>query len=525
MQLLDRVRHHCQERPDTPALIGSTNPGKSVTFGQLWSYSSSIAAYLHETLPVNNDPVIVYGHKSPLMLASFLGCMRSGHAYVPIDAYSVPKERVASIAGQIREKAGNVAVLASLPLPESAEGSLDVMLTPPLALRDIANQGIPYNDEKTAISDEDLMYVIFTSGSTGSPKGVQVTASCVDNFYPWALEFSQIDKPGMGFLNQAPFSFDLSVYELTMALASGGTLLCLEKETLDHPADMLSFLNKVHPDIWVSTPSFADMCLANKDFRRELMPNLATMVFCGATLTNQTAGKLLDRFQGLRIMNTYGPTESTVAVTSVEVSKEMIESPEPLTVGKPRTGTRIHIANSDGNDLLPGEWGEIVIEGDTVAKGYFGRSDLTAQSFGESDGSWLPAQRDSVRYYRTGDEGMLDPLGQLHFRGRLDLQVKLNGYRIELGEIEERLCALEQVAAACVVPAYRNEKLAHLVAYVVSGAHRDQSDFQEGLALKDALKSSLPHYMIPKKIVFIDALPVTPNGKLDRKLLASQNKA
>ena len=90
---------------------------------------------------------------------------------------------------------------------------------PPLALRDIANQGIPYNDEKTAISDEDLMYVIFTSGSTGSPKGVQVTASCVDNFYPWALEFSQIDKPGMGFLNQAPFSFDLSVYELTMALA------------------------------------------------------------------------------------------------------------------------------------------------------------------------------------------------------------------------------------------------------------------------------------------------------------------
>ena len=131
MQLLDRVRYHCQERPDTPALIGSTNPGKSVTFGQLWSYSSSIAAYLHETLPVNNDPVIVYGHKSPLMLASFLGCMRSGHAYVPIDAYSVPKERVASIAGQIREKAGNVAVLASLPLPESAEGSLDVLLTPP----------------------------------------------------------------------------------------------------------------------------------------------------------------------------------------------------------------------------------------------------------------------------------------------------------------------------------------------------------------------------------------------------------
>ena len=121
MQLLDRVRYHCQERPDTPALIGSTNPGKSVTFGQLWSYSSSIAAYLHETLPVNNDPVIVYGHKSPLMLASFLGCIARVTLMFPFDCLLVPKRRVASIAGQIREKAGNVAVLASLPLPESAE--------------------------------------------------------------------------------------------------------------------------------------------------------------------------------------------------------------------------------------------------------------------------------------------------------------------------------------------------------------------------------------------------------------------
>lgn len=524
MQFLDRVRYHCQERPDAPALIDSTNSNESTTYGQLWAYSSSIAAYLHKTLPMNNDPVIVYGHKSPLMIASFLACIRSGHAYVPVDAFSVPKDRVASIATQIKAATGSAIALASLNFPEEAAGSLDAILEPE-ALQNFANQEISYCDEDTAISGEDLMYIIFTSGSTGTPKGVQVTASCIDNFFPWALELSQATRPGLGFLNQAPFSFDLSVYELTMALASGGTLLCLEKETLDHPGDMLSFFDKTRPDIWVSTPSFADMCLANKDFCHELMPSLSSMVFCGETLTNQTAGKLLDRFPGIRVMNTYGPTESTVAVTSVEVSKEMIESPEPLTVGKPRAGTRIRIVGRDGEDLPTGKWGEIVIEGDTVAKGYFGRNDLTEKSFGESDGLWLSARQGPVRYYRTGDEGVLDSHGQLHFRGRLDLQVKLNGYRIELGEIEEQLCALGCVAAACVVPASRNGKLTHLVAYVVSSEPRNQSDFREGLALKETLRSSLPHYMIPKKIAFIDALPVTPNGKLDRKTLTAQNKA
>ncbi|RDB55238.1 D-alanine--poly(phosphoribitol) ligase [Paraeggerthella hongkongensis] len=524
MQFLDRVRILSKQQPNAPVLIGSTTrSNSSLTYGQLWSYSGSIAAHINEILPANNDPVIAYGHKSSLMLASFLACMRSGHAYVPIDAHSVPEDRVSSIAEQIKMKAEKVLVLASLPFPETTVQNLTVIA--PEALQNIANQGTLFECGETAISGEDLMYIIFTSGSTGTPKGVQVTASCVDNFFPWALEIACVDKTSMKFLNQAPFSFDLSVYELTMALASGGTLLCLEKETLDHPAEMLQFFKETSPDIWVSTPSFADICLANKDFCRNLMPDLATMVFCGETLTNQTAHKVSERFPKLRIMNTYGPTESTVAVTSVEVSPEMIESPEPLTVGSPRTGTRIRIVDCNGSDLPNGKWGEIVIEGDTVAKGYFGRADLTAKSFGESDGSWLTGRQGPTRYYRTGDEGLLDPCGQLHFRGRLDLQVKLNGYRIELGEIEEHLSALDQVSAACVVPAYRNGRLTHLVAYIVSASPREKSDFQEGLTLKDALKSTLPHYMIPKKIAFIDSMPVTPNGKLDRKVLAAQNKA
>ena len=163
-----------------------------------------------------------------------------------------------------------------------------------------------------------------------------------------------------------------------------------------------------------------------------------------------------------------------------------------------------------------GRHGEIVVEGDTVAKGYFGREDLTAKAFGIADLDGRP-----VRTYRTGDEGWLDAKGMLHYRGRLDLQVKLDGFRIELGDIEENLRRLDAVETAAVVPAMRDGRVTHLVAHVVSAEARVESDFREGLKLKGALKTNLPPYMIPRKIVFHDALPMTPDGEVDRAALAA----
>ena len=520
MKLIDLLHDHAMSTPDFCAFVASAS-GEKMTYGELWQHSGAIAAALLEDTRDAREgadsakaPVMVYGHKSPLMLASFVGCLRAGRAYVPVDSHSVPEGRAASIASQVRASAGRAVVLACEPLPRVAAAEADRVVSP---------------DELTNIA-----------AAAGAPQvDPALSVSGVDNFFPWALSVAGVDKPGTRFLNQAPFSFDLSVYELSMSLASGGELFAMEKATLDRAADMLAFLGKSDPHVWVSTPSFAEMCLANQGFGQGLMPSLRVMLFCGEALPNPVAAELMRRFPGTRIVNSYGPTESTVAVAAVDVDEQMCASPDPLPVGRPRPGTRIRVTDpATGEELPQGEWGEVVIVGDTVAKGYLGRDDLTRAVFGEEAADWLPGGEDraesaaapgepacasrAVRTYRTGDEGMMGEDGLLHFRGRLDLQVKLNGYRLELGEIEDALRALPEVAAAAVVAARKNGKVSHLVAHVVSAGPREQSDFRCGLALKDALKARLPHYMIPKKVVFDEALPMTPNGKLDRRALTAR---
>ena len=247
-----------------------------------------------------------------------------------------------------------------------------------------------------------------------------------------------------------------------------------------------------------------------------LLGSLETFLFCGETLPLACARELAHRFPEARILNTYGPTESTVAVTAVKVTDEMLACEEPLPVGSPRPGTRLRIVDAAGSEVPRGAWGEVVIEGDTVAAGYFGRPDLTAVAFGEVV---LDGKR--VRTYRTGDEGMLDAAGMLHYRGRLDAQVKMSGYRIELGEIEAQRRRIAHVRAAAVVAVERDGRVHHIAAFVVSGAPRPAGDFRAGLTLKEELKQVLPHYMVPRTIRFIDALPQTPNGKVDRRLLAA----
>ncbi len=512
MRYLENIARHAESHPGRVAV--RTSLGASCTYAGLWDASEALAAFMESAALPAHAPVVVYGHKDPLVVASFLACLKAGHPYVPVDCFSVPPERVARIVAQVgacQDAAPLVLALEEMP---ALDAKCDMRARH--EIEELSRAGGASQRAHWACG-EDLAYVLFTSGSTGDPKGVMVTADCLDNFCGWACGLGGIAKEGKVFLNQAPFSFDLSVYELSMALSMGGTLFCLAKQTQDSMRAQLAALSDSAANVWVSTPSFAAMCLASKEFDEAVLPGLELFLFCGETLPNSVAAQLMERFPRAKVLNTYGPTESTVAVAAIEVTPEMAASAAPLPVGRPRPGTRLRIVAADGADAPAGEWGEIVIEGDTVARGYLGRPDLTQAAFGTAllDGH-------EVRSYRTGDEGRLDETGALHYHGRLDLQVKLNGYRIELGDIEGNIAKLPQVAQVAVVCAVKDGRVNHLVAHVVSAVPRAESDFREGLKLKEAMKESLPHYMIPKKIVFCDSLPTTPNGKVDRKALQAR---
>lgn len=507
MRYLDAIAKTAASNPDRTAIV--TTSGDTATYGWLWSASEALAAWIDASGVPEHEPVMVYGHKSPLHIACMHACLKSGHPYVPVDRFSVPKERAVSIAGQI----GAPLVLATSEFPEELADAASTLLDTS-RLTAIAEKGGASQPERW-VSGEDLAYILFTSGSTGTPKGVQVTADCFDNFLGWAVTLGGIDKAGLTFLNQAPFSFDLSVYELAMALASGGTLFCLTKQVQDNMREEFKALAASGVGVWVSTPSFANMCLVDDSFTQELLPDLRLFLFCGETLANSTAAALLERFPQAKVVNSYGPTESTVAVAAVDVTPEMAAADEPLPVGIARPGTRLRVVDEQGAECPTGTYGEVIIEGDTVSAGYFKRMDLTEKSFGTAllDGK-------EVRTYRTGDEGALDEQGLLHYHGRLDMQVKFNGYRIELGDIEENIRKLPEVTDACVTPFERDGRIAYLVAHVVLGKAPAETGLKATVAFKKELAATLPHYMIPRKFVFHDRLPMTPNGKVDRKTLA-----
>lgn len=494
MKILDLLETY--KTSDRLAMVCGT---ETLTYRKLWEKSESLAAYINDKCGADKTPVIVYGHKSPWMMVCFIACAKSGRAYVPVDT-SVPKSRVEAIIDSVEPRM----ILAS----EKFTAYRDYFCCD-------VRRNTYHIDAKVSpegyVKEEDIYYIIFTSGSTGVPKGVQITYGALNCFTEWALSLGQIEKRHKKIINQAPFSFDLSVMDLYMSLASESCLCALEKEAQQEYKSLFGRLAETDADVWVSTPSFADVCLADPSFNAELLPNLRLFLFCGETLTNKTVGALLERFPKAEVYNTYGPTESTVAVTEVKIDSKLNGQYQPLPVGRTKPGTQIQIM--DGEKTVPeGEKGEIVISGNTVSAGYFKNQKENDRAFyvTEQDGSLL-------RSYRTGDKGYFKD-GMLFYCGRIDLQIKLHGYRMELEDVEENLMKVPEVKKAAVVPVSDNGKVKYLKACCI---YKDNIEDKrlEVKKVKAQMAKFVPDYMIPRKIIFVESIPMTNNGKVDRKKL------
>ncbi|KPU42799.1 D-alanine--poly(phosphoribitol) ligase subunit 1 [Oxobacter pfennigii] len=509
MSLIDIINSHGKSRKNIAA---HTYRDSIITYGELKEMSDSLAGYLIEKYGYDDTPIIVYGHKQKEMLVCFLACVKAGHAYIPIDS-SLPYERIKDIIDSSGAKMiFSIGDLFHIPP--------DVSIIYLNEIHELINRYSTYHPEKCyAVKEDNVYYIIYTSGSTGKPKGVQITLSNLNSFVKWGLSLlRQVENSDLIFLNQAPFSFDLSIMDLYLSLASGSTLFSVDKEMIANPKELFSYLNKSQADIWVSTPSFADMCLADKSFNRFLMPKLKVMMFCGEVLNNGSVRKIHERFCGVKVINTYGPTEATVAVTSVEITKEVLDAFDPLPVGYVKSDCHIIIADSEGREVEMGEKGEIVIAGESVSIGYYKNPEITEKVFFKR-----AIEGKELRCYRTGDEGYIKN-NNLHYSGRIDFQVKLNGYRIELEDIESNLRKIDFIENAVVLPVLKEQKIQYLTAAVALNRMVEATEFKTGLLIKNELKKFIPEYMIPRKIVIRESLPMTANGKINRKALMEEIK-
>ena len=464
-----------------------------VTYKALYKYTKNLYNYIIKSKK-DNMPIIVYGHKSIYMIACFLACSFAGIAYVPVDS-SVPVSRLKEIISNVNSQF--ILAVENIQL----EG---YFITNKEKIHEICMAESQTEEIKPLMKESDTYYVIFTSGSTGKPKGVQVTYKNLNTFVDWFKEIISCKRSVV--LNQAAFSFDLSVADLYLALTTKSELVVLERNIQQDYSKLFNLLNKSNAEVAIMTPSFAEVLLADKTFNNILLPNLKTIYFCGEILNIKTADLLINRFPEIRIINSYGPTECTVAVTEVEIKREMLKE-ECLPIADfngNRQNANIYIVDSSLRVLENAELGEILICGDSVAKGYINNKEETNKKFIDFKGE---------RGYLTGDLGYFKDL-KLYYKTRKDRQIKYKGYRIELSDIEENLIKLEYIEKCSVIPKIINNKVTRLIGYVKLKESHNKSCME---IRKDLLKY-LPEYMCPN-IKILDSFPININGKKDLEKL------
>lgn len=477
--ILDEILEKLKKKSEQKAY---TVNGVSYTYKELYKYVCNIYYFLLEKNPERKS-IIVYGHKEVYMKATFLACSFAGMTYIPIDE-NTPSERTESIIEQI--KPGLIIG------KDTSKKEIEKIM-----LKDGVN-----DIDKIYMKPQDTYYIIFTSGSTGKPKGVEITYENLDSCVNWLRKIVKI-KDGV-ILNQANFSFDLSVADLYLSLITESEHYIIDNTSQFDFKNIYDNLERSQANVMIATPSYLDLLLIDKQFNKTLLPKLNTILFCEEKLEKNTVSKIYERFENVEIINCYGPTECTFAVTSARIDRNNIK--DDISIGIPKEDVEIYIVDENLKNVSEGTSGEILITGKNVAKGYTGNVNSNAFiNFNEK------------RAYLTGNLGFYKN-GMLYCEGRKDDQVKYKGYRIELGDIENNLKKMTYIENVVVV-AKKNEKgkVINLCAYIILKDTIDKNIYE----IEKDIQKILPQYMC-LKVKIVKSFPLNMNGKCDKRKLMEE---
>ena len=479
----------------TPERTALSYEGKNITYGELNRAAESLAGHLQQRGVGPEDFVGLCLQRSPRLVIAMYAILKTGAAYVPLDP-DYPGERIRYM---IEDAGARVIISEEVLRNHPALNGQTVLLC------DAIPESVPLHPVERDV--DQVAYMIYTSGSTGKPKGVVISHRAIWNRLQWMQEkyvLSAEDRV----LQKTPYSFDVSVWEFFWPLQCGATLVIAKPGGHKDPA----YLQRLMSDEKVTTvhfvPSMLQAFLNSADIAA--CTALKRVICSGEALSRELARQFF-RSATAELHNLYGPTEAAVDVTQWPCSDNDNYGSTPI--GFPITNTKIYIVDNRLQLLPAGVAGELLIGGVQLARNYHNRPELTAEKF-------IPdpfSGRAGARLYRTGDLARFMENGAVEFLGRIDHQVKLRGLRIELGEIENSLKNMTAVADAVVLVKNFGADDQRLVAYVQLSADTDEE------TLRQALARDLPDYMVPALFVFMENIPLSPSGKVDRRALLAMD--
>ena len=497
---------------------------ESITYRELERTSNQIAHALIANGIMRGDRVGIYLHKSPVAIAAIFGIMKTGACYVPVDA-NAPGMRLEEIGRQCAFRAlitsqalypklspsfHDECPMNAIFFVDQAPGgtlSLPVLTFP----EDLPKQ--PNDDPKVEAIDHDLAYILFTSGSTGTPKGVMLSHLNALTFVNWGCETFGITSDDR-LSNHAPFNFDLSVFDIFVAIKAGAAISLVPEGLSVFPLQLSSFIQDQKITVWYSVPMVLTLLQTRGKLEQRDLSALRCVLFAGEVFPTKHLRALMEKLPHPRYANLYGPTETNVCAY-YEVEPLPPEQTAPIPIGKACPNTDLVAINAQGKRVVQtGEEGLLYARGSTVMQGYYGRPEASAACF-------IPnpfAVGREEKLYCTGDWVTLDERGNYLFVGRKDFMIKTRGYRVELGEIEAVMVAHPAVDEAAALP-IPDAVIGNTIHAVVTLTDSQSLDVK---TLKQHCAKKLPAYMVPEKIEFRDSLPRTDNGKIDRRRLVNE---